>query len=79
MDLARLKGRRQTIKGRKEVLPPITPARPVKCACGCGIFWEDEMYYYVIADKYFRNQYCADRYFKIKRWELNRWAMAPKS
>ena len=66
----------QNIKRDKDRAKPIPD---IACDCGCGVWPERVMYYYVIADKYFRNQYCADRYFKIKRWELNRWAMAPKS
>jgi hypothetical protein len=70
-DMTQVPGRAQTIETRKET--PLLPPQPVECACGCGTYFEDEMYYYVIADVYVRTQNCADKFFKIRRYELNRW------
>ena len=40
------------------------PVEDVECACGCGWWPEKDMMYWVIADKYFRYQACANKYWR---------------
>ena len=77
-DIRQVPGRAQTIKTRKATL--LLPPQPVKCACGCGTYFEDEMYYYVrVGDDgtYVRSQVCADKVFRkdtgYTRQMLNKW------
>lgn len=51
----------------------------VECACGCGVWKEGEMLYYVRVDdgkelgSNFRRQGCADRKHGLNRSELDKW------
>ena len=68
---------RQAEKAER-ALPKPKALTEVACACGCGVWPEKDMYYYVRCGKdgtYVKNQLCADKYFGISRCTLNRWKM----
>ncbi len=56
----------QTAKAEKkeqELAELIEEQEMVACACGCGVWPEKDMLYWVIADKLFRYQSCANKYW----------------
>ena len=54
---------RQTEKAER-ALPKPKALFEVACACGCGVWPESDMYYYVIDDVYVRYQVCANKVFR---------------
>jgi len=68
---------RRAAQSRKRAKDRDKPVLDVACACGCGVWPERLMYYYVIADIYIRSQTCADKVFRkdigYTRQMLNLW------
>ena len=54
---------RQAEKAER-ALPKPKALTEVACACGCGVWPEKDMYYYVIDDVYVRYQPCANKVFR---------------
>ena len=54
---------RQAEKAER-ALPKPKALTEVACACGCGVWPEKDMYYYVIDDVYVRYQSCANKVFR---------------
>lgn len=51
-------------KKEQELTELIENVEDVECDCGCGVWPEKDLLYWVRADKYFRYQKCANKYWR---------------
>ncbi|KKN78848.1 hypothetical protein LCGC14_0346200 [marine sediment metagenome] len=58
---------RKLAKAAKREQEQCKPIEDVACACGCGWWPEKDMLYWVIADKLFRYQKCANKYWRKEK------------